>query len=190
MAKPNTTETPASNPPNVTGPKWAHWLVVVGIFAIALATIFVYWPCRHGDFLWDGALLITNNPLVKAPDGLIRIWFSREPVDYWPVTNSMFWLQWHLFGNNPTGYHDTNMVLQIASALLVWTILRRLSVPGAFLAALLFAIHPVNVESVAWIAQLKNTLSMFFFLLSVLWYLNAEPDLVAGFHSAPPSRSE
>ena len=135
-----------------------------GIILIALATAVVYWPCRHGDFLWDGNLLITDNAMVKAPDGLVRIWFTREPVDYWPMTNSMFWLEWHLFGDNPTGYHVTNVVFQILNALLIWLILRRLSVPGAFLAALLFAVHPVNVESVAWIAQLKNVFSMFFFL--------------------------
>lgn len=165
-------------PPAASQPAAPSWPILGGVILIALATAHVYWPCRHGDFLWDGNLLITDNAMVKAPDGLFRIWFTREPVDYWPMTNSMFWLEWHLFGDNPTGYHVTNVVFQILNALLIWLILRRLSVPGAFLAALLFAVHPVNVESVAWIAQLKNVLSMFFFLVSVLWFLNAEPDLI------------
>ncbi|HTQ38760.1 MAG TPA: hypothetical protein VMJ32_07015, partial [Pirellulales bacterium] len=60
------------------------WLIVAGIVFIALATLVVYWPSRNGEFLWDGGLLITKNPLVKAPDGLYRIWFTREAVDYWP----------------------------------------------------------------------------------------------------------
>ncbi|HTQ39716.1 MAG TPA: tetratricopeptide repeat protein, partial [Pirellulales bacterium] len=90
--------------------------------------------------------------------------------------NSAFWLEWRWFGTNTIGYHAFNLLLHIANALLIWLILRRLRVPGAYLAALLFAVHPVNVESVAWIAQLKNVLSLFFGLLSVLWYVQAEPD--------------
>ena len=163
----------------------SRWLVLAGAAIITFATTAVYWPCRNGDFLWDGGLLITKNPLVKAPDGLYRMWFSTEPVDYWPVTNSVFWLEWHLWGNNTTPYHIINIALQIANALLIWMILRRLSIPGAFLAALLFAVHPVNVESVAWIAQLKNALAVFFFLLSLWWFLKADPGLDGKQLSAP-----
>ncbi len=75
---------------------------------------------------------------------------------------------------NPTGYRAVNLALHIVETLLIWFILRKLSIPGAFLAALIFAVHPVNVESVAWIAQLRNMLSMSFFLLSTLCYLQAE----------------
>ncbi len=138
---------------------------------LVAATVLVYAPALHGSFLFDDDSLLTNSAIVKAADGLRRIWLTTEPLDYWPLTNSSFWIEWRLWGMNPVGYHVTNVVLHIGSALLLWAVLRRLSIPGCWLAAMLFALHPVNVQSVAWIAQRKNTLSMFFFLLSILWYL-------------------
>ncbi|MGD0517575.1 MAG: tetratricopeptide repeat protein [Thermoguttaceae bacterium] len=90
------------------------------------------------------------------------------------MTNTMFWIEQRLWGRNTTGYHLTNGVLHIVESLLIWIILRKLSIPGAFLAAMLFAVHPVNVESVAWIAQRKNVLAMLFLLLSILWYLKSD----------------
>lgn len=147
------------------------WL---GVAAIIVSSFLAYWPAIHGKFIWDDEMLVDNNVLLRAPDGLLRMWFSTEPADYWPMTNSSFWLEWQLWNANPTGYHITNLLLHIASAFLLWAILKKLSLPGAFLAALLFAVHPLNVESVAWISQRKNTLSMFFYLLSILSYVQAE----------------
>jgi tetratricopeptide (TPR) repeat protein len=141
---------------------------------LAGVTIAAYWPSLAGQFIFDDVSLVTNSPLVKAGDGLYRMWFTTQPVDYWPLTNSSFWLEWRVWGTNPVGYHVLNLVLHIASAFLVWAVLRRLAIPGAFLGALIFAVHPVNVESVAWIGQRKNTLSMVFFLLSIFWFLDAE----------------
>jgi tetratricopeptide (TPR) repeat protein len=147
------------------------WLLL-GIILIVIAAGVAYWPALHGGFVLDDDLLLTENHLVQASDGLYRIWFTSQATDYWPVTNSTLWLEWRLWGRNTTGYHVVNLALHVADCLLIWLLLRKLAIPGAFLAALLFAVHPVNVESVAWIAQLKNVLSMLFFLLSILWYLN------------------
>ncbi len=145
-----------------------------GAALVAACVVAVYWPCLHGGFILDDDKLVTDNDLVRSPEGLGRIWFSTQPQDYWPLTNSLFWLQWRIWGSSPIGYHATSLLLHVAAALLIWRILRILKIPGAFLAALLFVVHPVNVQSVAWISEQKNTLAMVFFLLSVVWYLRAE----------------
>jgi len=144
--------------------------VTVGAALIVLLTSILYLPALHGPFILDDDFL-TQNRLIKAPDGLYHIWLTTEATDYWPVTNTSFWLEWRLWKLNPTGYHITNLVLHILDSLLLWGVLKKLAIPGAFLAALLFAIHPINVESVAWIAQRKNVLALLFFLLSTLCYL-------------------
>ena len=128
---------------------------MLGFAILAVAILWVYWPAIGGGFLLDDDVLLTQNRLIAAPDGLSRFWFTTEASDYWPVTNSTLWLEWRLWRMNPTGYHATNLVFHLLDSWLIWLVLRRLSVPGAFLAALLFAVHPVNVESVVWIAQRK-----------------------------------
>ena len=143
-------------------------LVLVAAVAVA------YWPSLRGDFIWDDDALITRNAVVQASDGLYRIWFTRETLDYWPITNTSFWLEWRAWGAHTLGYRVVNVGLHTINAILIWIILRRLGIPGAYLAALLFAVHPVNVESVAWIAQRKNTLSMCLFLLSILSYMRGQ----------------
>ncbi len=140
---------------------------------LAAAILFVYQPALHGAFIWDDYLYVANCNLIKAHDGLYRFWFTTEPIDYWPVSNSSLWVEWRLWGTNTFGYHLINCILHFISALLVWRILRTLAIPGAFLAAMLFAVHPVNVESVAWIAQRKGLMALCFALLSILCYLRA-----------------
>jgi protein O-mannosyl-transferase len=148
--------------------------VLAGVALIVLLTAVAYSPCLRGEFIFDDYQNLTNNTLMREADGPYKFWLTTEPVDYWPVFNTTLWLEWHLWETSPTGYHVTNLALHIVTALLLWIILQRLNVPGAYLAALLFAVHPVNVESVAWITQVKNLLAMLFFLLSILSYLNAE----------------
>ncbi len=150
------------------------WNRLLGIAILAGGILFVYWPSITGGFLLDDDVLLTQNPLIAAPDGLYRFWFTTESPDYWPVTNSSLWLEWRLWRMNSTGYHVTNLFLHWLDSVLIWVLLKRLNIPGAFLAALLFAVHPVNVESVAWIAQRKDLLAMLFGLLSINWYLRAD----------------
>ncbi len=138
---------------------------------IAAAVFIIYFPSLSGKFIMDDEGLLAKNKLVLAPDGPYQIWCTTTPIDYWPVTNTALWIEWRLWDQNPAGHHFTNLILHIAEVLLVWTVLRKLSIPGALLAAVIFAVHPVNVESVAWIAQRKNMMAMLFFLLSILWYL-------------------
>jgi protein O-mannosyl-transferase len=146
---------------------------LLGAAIIFLAAWFCYYPSLSGGFLWDDDRLLTESRIIKSPDGLHRIWCSTEAVDFWPVTNTLLWTQWRLWGMDPAGYRVTNLITHAAAALLIWIILQRLSISGAFLAAMIFAVHPVNVESVAWITQQDNTLALLFFLLSILWYLKA-----------------
>ena len=144
------------------------------IFAVVLAavTIFAYRPAWHGGFLWDDDAYIINNELLTAADGWQRIWFSLDsPSQYFPFTYSTFRIEHALWGLNTTGYHWVNLLLHVGNALLVWAVLARLRVPGSWLAAAIFALHPVQVESVAWITERKNVLMGFFFLLTLLTWI-------------------
>ena len=144
---------------------------VLGLILV-LATIAVYRPAWHGGFIWDDDYYVTKNPLLTASDGLWRIWFSLDsPSQYFPLVYSMFRFERTWWGLDPTGYHWTNILLHVANALLVWRLLWRLQIPGAWLAAAIFALHPVQVESVAWITERKNVLMGFFFLLTLLAWI-------------------
>lgn len=143
---------------------------------LAVLTVLCYLPALHGAFIWDDRVLLSENAMVRAPDGLARFWLTTQAYDYWPLTATTFWAEWRLWGAVPTGYHATNLALHVIEALLLWSILARLRIPGAYLAALLFAVHPVNVESVAWIAQRKNLVALLFLEIAVLLYLRSDPD--------------
>jgi Flp pilus assembly protein TadD len=136
--------------------------------AIPVLVLVVYWPSLHGDFLWDDDYYVHENEAVKSADGLGRIWFSKESPQYYPLTFTTFWAEWQLWDGNTLGYHLVNVVLHSVNALLFWAVLRQLGLPGAWVAAVVFALHPINVESVAWITQRKNTLSGVFFM-SAAW---------------------
>ncbi len=136
---------------------------------LASVTIFAYQPAWNGGFIWDDDAYVTNNELLTAPDGLRRIWFSLDsPSQYFPLVYTTFRFEHALWGLNPTGYHWVNLLLHVANAMLVWRLLACLKVPGAWLAGAIFALHPVQVESVAWITERKNVLMGFFFLLTLL----------------------
>jgi tetratricopeptide (TPR) repeat protein len=147
--------------------------VLAGVAIIVLVAFLVYLPSICGEFVYDDHSLLTQNNLIQTFDGLHKIWCTTEPEDCWPVTYTALWVEWRLWAMYPTGYHVANLILHIVEAMLIWVILRKLSIPGAFLAAIIFTVHPVNVESVAWISQQKNMMAMCFFLLSILWYINA-----------------
>jgi tetratricopeptide (TPR) repeat protein len=141
---------------------------LAGAAAILVAVVLAYLPALNAGFIWDDDDYVTNNPLLTAPDGLQRIWFSKHlQSQYFPLVYTTLRLQHALWALNPMGYHAVNVLLHGLCALLVWALLKRLAVRGAWLAAAIFALHPVQVESVAWITELKNTQSTLFYLLAV-----------------------
>ena len=149
------------------------WVLFV---ALLLVTLVAYYPAWHGGLLWDDDAHITRVDL-RSVEGLWRIWFDVGATQqYYPVTHSAFWVLHRLFGEATFGYHLVNISLHATSAFLFAVILRRLAVPGAVLAAFIFALHPVHVESVAWITELKNTLSGVFYLGAALAYLRFDTD--------------
>jgi tetratricopeptide (TPR) repeat protein len=147
---------------------------------IVLAGCFAFGPALHGAWLWDDAAEIARNPNLRGWAGLGRIWRGELSLDYLPVKGTVEWLGWQLWGARVFGYHALSLALHLAGALLLWRLLRRLGVRHAWLGGLLFTVHPLAVESVAWIAELKNTLSLPFLLLAFLAYLDYDAERGAG----------
>lgn len=138
---------------------------------IFCATLAAYFPALRGGLLWDDSSHLTK-PSLQSFHGLWRIWFELGATQqYYPLLHSAFWLEHRMWGDAVTGYHLTNVALHALSVCLVVMIMKRLSLPGAWLAGFVFALHPVNVESVAWISEQKSTLSGVFYLASLLTYL-------------------
>lgn len=137
-------------------------------------TLVIYIPAMQAGFIWDDDSYLLNNRNLLTLDGLWRIWFSTESPQYYPLVFTTFWIEQHIWGFNPAGYHVTNILLHFANSALLWIILKRLGIRYAFLGGLLFAIHPVQVESVAWVTERKNVLSAFFYFLSALSFLEFE----------------
>ena len=157
-----------------TLPVWQGGLIVLLVFL-------AYLPALRGGFIWDDDAYVTHNPTLHDLGGLQRIWFELGAVpQYYPMVHTTFWLEYHLWGLHPVGYHLINVLLHAAAAIFLWQVLLRLRIRGAWLAAVLFALHPVCVESVAWITERKNVLSAVFYFTAALAFLRfvalEEPD--------------
>ncbi len=154
------------------GPVWSRrakdWAFAA---ALLLAVVLTYQPAWNGGFIWNDDEVVPR-PELRSWHGLYRIWFDILATEqYYPMSFSAFWVEHKLWGETTLGYHLVNIFLHATAALMVALILRRLAVPGAYLAATIFALHPVQVESVAWITELKNTLSGVLYLGAMLLYL-------------------
>ncbi|MFH1277192.1 MAG: tetratricopeptide repeat protein [Candidatus Eisenbacteria bacterium] len=145
----------------------------LGAILIALMVCLVYFPCVFNGFIWDDAGNIYENPALTQPGGLSRIWGSFDLYQYYPLTFTSFYLEHKLWGMSPSGYHVTNVLLHAVNAILVLLLLQRLGLrwPLALFTASLFAVHPIQAESVAWSTERKNLLSGCFYFSSFLLYL-------------------
>jgi tetratricopeptide (TPR) repeat protein len=145
-----------------------------------LVSLAVYWPAMRGGFIWDDDAHVTRADL-RSMEGLYRIWSEPGATQqYYPLLHSTFWLEHKLWGDSALGYHLVNVLLHAIAAALFGVLLRRLAVPGAWIAAFLFLLHPVCVESVAWISEQKNTLSLMLYLGAAIAYLRFDADRTGG----------
>ena len=148
------------------------WMLVLQALVMVAAGVWVFSPALNGEGLWDDDVLVTTNFNLHSLHGLYEIWFNVFWTDYWPVCYTLFWVEWHLWGNALLGYHLTTLGLHLLDGLMVWHILRRIGVGWAWLGGLLFVLHPLAVESVAWISETKNTLSVLLFLFAAEAWLD------------------
>ena len=149
-------------------------VALAGLLALGAAS---YYPAVHGDFVWDD-IAILRESVIHAWSGLVDIWLSPRAITreghYWPLVYTSFWIEHKLWGLDPFGYHIVNIALHVVNTVLVWRLLERIGVPAAWLAAALFAVHPVHVQSVAWIIERKDLLSALCYLLAAIAWLEFE----------------
>ncbi len=170
---------PTAAPSPATAAYFANrpWLLALFLVIAAFAA---YQPVWRAGFIWDDDDYVTHNPALRSPGGLEAIWLNPgATIQYYPLVFTGFWAEYHLWKLQPLGYHLVNVLLHALNAVLLWSILRRLKIPGSWWAAAIFALHPVCVESVAWVTERKNVLSGLFYFLAVLAYLRFRP-LTAG----------
>jgi tetratricopeptide (TPR) repeat protein len=158
--------------------------------ALFVLAVVIFYPAFHAGFIWDDDQLLTANPQVHSADGWWTLWLKPLTADYFPLTSTTLWIEYHLgqfislwnveylqrYGGPDTwnGYHIMNILFHATAVVLTWQVLKRLRIPGAWVAAAIFAVHPICVESVAWISERKNTISQIFFLLSIIHYVRFE----------------
>jgi tetratricopeptide (TPR) repeat protein len=153
---------------------WSErYRLLAGVLLLALSFL-AYQPGLRGGFIWDDDIYLTGNPLIHAPDGLARFWFTGEAMDYYPLSSSTLWLEWRAWGDRVGGYRLVNLLLHGLAGILLWRILARGSPGLAWPAAALFVLHPLNAEAVAWIAQRKTVLAGLFALASLWAWLRFE----------------
>ena len=178
----------AAIPTQFAEDKWVENCILGGLLSLLAVLVFI--PVFNAGFIWDDDQLLTGNLQVHAPDGWWTLWLRPQTADYFPLTSTTLWLEYHLghffslwnldyLQRNAaagvwSGYHIMNVLFHATAVVLTWQTLKRLRVPGAWVAAAIFAVHPVCVESVAWISERKNTISQIFFLLAILKYLRFE----------------
>jgi tetratricopeptide (TPR) repeat protein len=150
------------------------WKAPVAGALLVLLTVTAYLPALRCGFVWDDDDHLTNNPAMTSVEGLEQIWSSLSVSRYYPLTLTSFWIQRRVWGLRPLFYHAVNIALQAANAVLLWMLLQRLQIRGAWIATALWAVHPVNVETVVWVTELKNVQSGLFFLLALLMFLRFE----------------
>ncbi len=147
---------------------WAGAVVIIALGGCAFA------PAMRGTWVWDDHSEVIDNAVIKDPAGIGKIWRGIGTTDYFPLKSTLQWLQWHWWGDSPFPYHVTNVGLHLLGALLVWQLFRKLGLApvAAWLGGLLFAVHPLGVESVAWIAEFKNAVSLPPLLLAAIWAID------------------
>jgi len=160
---------PAAKPVALRFPLWLSRDWVWGLILVG-TVLLAYLPVWHAGFIWDDDQIVTANPVVAGPLGLKEIW-TTSAGKFCPLVYTTFWAEHALWGLAPLPYHLVNVLLHGACAVLLWQVLRTLRIPGAWIGAALWALHPVQVESVAWISEMKNTESGVFFLLAILFFV-------------------
>lgn len=179
---------------------WERQPALLGVALCAMVAV-GYYPALLGGFVWDDMIFV-EEPTVHAWSGLWNIWFSPADIEgerhYWPITYTTFWLEHKLWGLAPFGYHVVNVLLYMVNVLFLWALLRRLAVPGAWAVVAVFAVHPMHVESVAWVMGRKDLLSGLFYMAAALCWIRSMEGAGGGWpdpHDPPvpgkdlPSRS-
>ena len=156
-------------PPPTPG---GEWIEVVQAALIVAAGLVALWPVFGGGWVWDDPQQILLNATLRDPQGWWKFWIAPTTEDYFPLKFTLHWVMWQLWGADPAGYHFVNVALHLLGALLVWRVLKKLGVRLAWFGGLLFAIHPLAVESVAWVSEIKNTASLPPLLLGLCAYLD------------------
>src|SRR5580700_4315946 len=150
-----------------SGADWYLWAAVLALIALV-----AFWPAIDGSFLWDDDQYVTQNKALEDASGLREIWkIPPGTVQYYPLTFTALWVEHQSWGINSLGYRVVNLLLHAGAAVVLWRLLRRLEMPGAWAAAAIWAVHPLQAESVCWISECKNVLSGFLAISATLFYL-------------------